>query len=42
MLGHKVSRLGIEVDRAKVDTIAKLPPPTNVKGVRRFLSHARF
>ena len=36
VLGHKVSKAGIEVDRAKIDTIAKLPPPTNVKGVRSF------
>ncbi|GKC11362.1 reverse transcriptase domain-containing protein, partial [Tanacetum coccineum] len=28
---------GIEVDRAKVDVIAKLPPPTKVKGIRSFL-----
>ncbi|XP_023756206.1 uncharacterized protein LOC111904710 [Lactuca sativa] len=34
--------MGIEVDRAKVDTIAKLPPPTNVKGVRIFLGHVGF
>nr|GEU30597.1 DNA-directed DNA polymerase [Tanacetum cinerariifolium] len=32
----------IEVDRAKVDVIAKLPHPTTVKGVRSFLGHASF
>ncbi|GJU75690.1 reverse transcriptase domain-containing protein [Tanacetum coccineum] len=32
VLGHKISKLGIEVDRAKVDVIAKLPHPTTVKG----------
>ncbi|GKB01189.1 reverse transcriptase domain-containing protein [Tanacetum coccineum] len=32
----------IEVDRAKVDVIAKLPPPTSVKGIRSFLGHAGF
>ncbi|GKA17584.1 ribonuclease H-like domain-containing protein [Tanacetum coccineum] len=33
---------GIEVDKAKIDVIAKLPYPTNVKGVRSFLGHAGF
>nr|GEV38599.1 reverse transcriptase domain-containing protein [Tanacetum cinerariifolium] len=42
ILGHKVSKSGIEVDRAKVDVIAKLPHPTIVKGVRSFLGHAGF
>ncbi|GJT31164.1 reverse transcriptase domain-containing protein [Tanacetum coccineum] len=42
MLGHKISKSGIEVDRAKVDVIAKLPHPTTVKGVRSFLGHAGF
>ncbi|XP_061353949.1 uncharacterized protein LOC133298634, partial [Gastrolobium bilobum] len=31
VLGHKVSRAGIEVDRAKISVIEKLPPPVNVK-----------
>ncbi|GJU81641.1 reverse transcriptase domain-containing protein [Tanacetum coccineum] len=34
VLEHKISGTGIEVDRAKIDVIAKLPYPTNVKGVR--------
>ncbi|GKA81530.1 reverse transcriptase domain-containing protein [Tanacetum coccineum] len=42
ILGHKISKSGIEVDRAKVDVIAKLPPPTTVKGIRSFLGHAGF
>ncbi|GJU02275.1 DNA-directed DNA polymerase [Tanacetum coccineum] len=42
VLGHKISKSGIEVDRAKVDVIAKLPYPTTVKGVRIFLGHADF
>ncbi|GKB56069.1 reverse transcriptase domain-containing protein [Tanacetum coccineum] len=42
VLGHKISKSGIEVDRAKIDVIAKLPYPTNVKAVRSFLRHARF
>ncbi|GKC04404.1 reverse transcriptase domain-containing protein [Tanacetum coccineum] len=28
VLGHKISKSRIEVDKAKVDVIAKLPPPT--------------
>nr|GEW26204.1 reverse transcriptase domain-containing protein [Tanacetum cinerariifolium] len=32
VLGHKISINGIEVDKAKVDVIAKLPHPTTVKG----------
>nr|GFA49196.1 DNA-directed DNA polymerase [Tanacetum cinerariifolium] len=31
VLGHKISKNMIEVDRAKVDVIAKLPHPTTVK-----------
>ncbi|GJT40831.1 DNA-directed DNA polymerase [Tanacetum coccineum] len=42
VLGHKISKSGIEVDRAKVNVIAKLPHPTTVKGVRSFLGHAGF
>ncbi|GJW15951.1 reverse transcriptase domain-containing protein [Tanacetum coccineum] len=33
VLGHKISKNSIEVDRAKVDVISKLPPPTTVKGI---------
>ncbi|GJX73123.1 reverse transcriptase domain-containing protein [Tanacetum coccineum] len=42
VLGHKISKNRIEVDKAKVDVIAKLPHPTIVKGVRSFLGHAGF
>nr|GEV99425.1 reverse transcriptase domain-containing protein [Tanacetum cinerariifolium] len=42
VLGHKISKSGIEVDREKVDVIVKLPHPTTVKGVRSFLDHAGF
>nr|GFC16490.1 reverse transcriptase domain-containing protein [Tanacetum cinerariifolium] len=31
VLGHKVSEAGLEVDKAKIDIIFKLPPPTNIK-----------
>ncbi|GJX87487.1 hypothetical protein Tco_0339501 [Tanacetum coccineum] len=34
VLGHKVSGAGLEVDKAKINVISKLPPPTNVKGIR--------
>ncbi|GKC66974.1 reverse transcriptase domain-containing protein [Tanacetum coccineum] len=40
VLGHKISKNGIEVDKAKVDVIAKLTQPTTVKGVWSFLGHA--
>ncbi|GKB75590.1 reverse transcriptase domain-containing protein [Tanacetum coccineum] len=40
--GHKITKSEIEVDKAKVDVIAKLPHPTTVKGVRSFLGHAGF
>nr|GEV06284.1 hypothetical protein [Tanacetum cinerariifolium] len=42
VLGHKISKNGIDVDKAKVDVIAKLPHPTTVKGIHSFLGHARF
>ncbi|GJY68181.1 reverse transcriptase domain-containing protein [Tanacetum coccineum] len=42
VLGHKISKKGIEVDKAKVDVISKLPHSTTVKGVRSFLNHAGF
>ncbi|GJU53600.1 reverse transcriptase domain-containing protein [Tanacetum coccineum] len=31
VFGHKVSEAGLEVDKAKIDVISKLPPPTNIK-----------
>ncbi|RVW27350.1 Retrovirus-related Pol polyprotein from transposon opus [Vitis vinifera] len=42
VLGHIISEKGIEVDKAKVELIAKLPSPTTMKGVRQFLGHAGF
>nr|GEV97204.1 reverse transcriptase domain-containing protein [Tanacetum cinerariifolium] len=42
VLGHKISKQGIEIDKAKVDVITKLPHPTTVKGIRSFLGHAGF
>ncbi|XP_047979220.1 uncharacterized protein LOC125221139 [Salvia hispanica] len=42
VLGHVVSERGIQVDKAKVDVISRLPYPTNQKEVRGFLGHAGF
>nr|GEV42023.1 reverse transcriptase domain-containing protein [Tanacetum cinerariifolium] len=42
VLGHKISKQGIEVNKAKVYVISKLPHPTTVKGIRSFLGHAGF
>ncbi|GKC94423.1 reverse transcriptase domain-containing protein, partial [Tanacetum coccineum] len=39
---QRFPKKGIEVDKAKVDVIAKLPHPTTVKGVRSFLGHDGF
>ncbi|KAL4295501.1 hypothetical protein GQ457_12G016160 [Hibiscus cannabinus] len=42
VLGHKISSKGMEVDKAKIEVISKLPPPTTVKGIRSFVGHAGF
>ena len=42
VLGHRILEKGIEVDRAKIEAIDKLLPPTIVKKVRSFLGHAGF
>ena len=42
VLGHKILEKGIEVDKAKIETIEKLFPPTTVKGIISFLGHAEF
>ncbi|GJV23711.1 putative nucleotidyltransferase, ribonuclease H [Tanacetum coccineum] len=42
VLGHKVSGSGIEVDKAKIKSISKLPYPTNIKAIRSFLGHTGF
>ncbi|GJV34653.1 reverse transcriptase domain-containing protein [Tanacetum coccineum] len=34
VLGHKVSSAGLEVDKAKINVISKLPPPTNIKDAK--------
>nr|GEZ46889.1 hypothetical protein [Tanacetum cinerariifolium] len=35
VLGHKIPKEGIEVDKAKVDVITKLPHPTTIKVLRQ-------
>jgi hypothetical protein len=42
MMGHGISSKGIEVDKAKIDIISKLPLPMTVKVIRSFLGHAGF
>nr|CAN71546.1 hypothetical protein VITISV_038074 [Vitis vinifera] len=42
VLGHIIFEKGIEVNKAKVELIVKLPSPTTVKGVRQFLGHVGF
>ena len=36
VLGHRISKRGIEVDKGKIETIEKLLPPSSVKGMRSF------
>ena len=42
ILGHRISARGIEVNKAKIEAIEKLPPPSLVKGIRSFLGHTWF
>jgi len=42
VLGHEISKKEIEVDRAKLEVIAKLPIPKCMKDIRFFLGHAGF
>jgi len=42
VLGHIVSDRGIEVDKAKLELISKLPPSTSVRQIRSFLGHEGF
>jgi hypothetical protein len=39
VIGHRVSARDIEVDRAKIETIEKIPYPRDIKGIRSFLGH---
>jgi hypothetical protein len=42
VLRHVISERGIEVDKAKVETVEQLPPLMDVKSLRSFLGHAGF
>ena len=42
VLGHIVSKNGIEVDKAKVELISNLPTPKCVRDIRSFLGHVGF
>ena len=42
VLGHKIRKDGLEVDKAKVEVIKNLPLPINLKQLRGFLGHAGF
>nr|GEU72950.1 reverse transcriptase domain-containing protein [Tanacetum cinerariifolium] len=42
ILGHKISKKGIEVDKSKIEVISKLSHPTTVKGIRSFLGMRDF
>jgi RNase H-like domain found in reverse transcriptase/Reverse transcriptase (RNA-dependent DNA polymerase) len=42
VLGHIISEKGLKVDKAKIEIIEKLPPPTIIKEIRSFLGHAGF
>nr|GEU87237.1 hypothetical protein [Tanacetum cinerariifolium] len=42
VLGHKVYSARLEVDKEKINVIAKLPPLTKFKDLRSFLRHAGF
>ena len=42
VLGHRVPKKGIEVDKVKVDLISNPPMPSSMKQVKSFLDHAGF
>ena len=41
-MAHKISKTGIEVDKAKVDATEIMPCPKDIKGIRSFLGHDGF
>jgi hypothetical protein len=42
VLGYKILEKVIEVDKAKIEVIEQLPPPSNVKVIHSVLGHAVF
>lgn len=42
LLGHKIFKHGIKIDKAKIEMTSKLPPYTSVKRVRSFLGPGGF
>jgi len=42
VLANKVSHKGLEVEKANIKVIEKLPTPICVKGIRSILGHSRF
>jgi len=42
VLGHEISSRGIEVEKSKVEVIAKFPEPKCLEDIRSFLGHAGF
>ena len=42
VLRHRISARGIKVDKEKIESREKLPPPSSIKGIRSFLGHAGF
>jgi RNase H-like domain found in reverse transcriptase len=42
ILSHIISEIGLEVDKAKIEVIEKLPSPSIVKEIRSFLGHVGF
>ena len=42
VLGHKISEKGIKADKARIEVMMSLQPPTTVRGIRSFLGYAGF
>lgn len=42
VLGHAISRQGLQVDANKVSIIQRVPPPQNVRDVQSFLGLAGY